>query len=395
MKPSLKDKEFILLIKNLLWVFLLFSLSVYGVRQILIFAQQTKVLNYDFQSWSSKRSREMISILEKRDPSFNNKTIMFFGTSVALFAVNSRAIEDKLKAKGKNFEILNLSFLRFDADAEEALIHRISEMPIGRAKKLNTAIIQFEPSRHTKTFAKNQKQFPEANSLAAYFYSDKMLLDDFENEPSSAIKKILSLYLLDGVSPNEARNYLMNFFKKYFYDLGFPKEAYFSFTELNRTGWHFHTANVKGWDIDSHGHFSFEYSYVNPFIMDKIKEFKSPEIAEINNVYLNKIFDIKNFDMDPRLLELFIMNVKTMRQLFKNVEVLYIPLAPSSPTTPRGNINIERALEEIHESTGAKIINLSKKKIFNEDDYFDLHHLNRAGQQKVTDIMAPLIEGIK
>lgn len=42
------------------------------------------------------------------------------------------------------------------------------------------------------------------------------------------------------------------------------------------------------------------------------------------------------------------------------------------------------ALEDIENSTEAEVINLSLLNIFTIDDYFDLTHLNRQGQEKLS-----------
>ena len=337
-----KKSELNAVFRYLLVVIVLFFVALGFIRGIAYFLLKTSLYNY--QEWNSKRAREMVSFLEylKTDPSLVR--IFFFGPSTTVIGVRAKQIEKFLRQEAKNkVEVLNLGIFDLESTNMRNQLRRIREMNFQKQRKIDIALVDFQPDRLTKRVSQRKDRSPVAASEANLF-SIQMILEDLVTQPSSALHTMHVKYLLNGRSPSLARDIcyraLWNLFNTVKFQNQKPESGLF---DLSNQFWHFDRPNVRGWDLSTNGHFYFDLSYVDPNIFARIKEFKIPRIRNYLRSILDHNWDTSRMVFDENATQQFKENIRLLQTMTKKVVVYYLPQAPDLQVNPEAWENITLA----------------------------------------------------
>lgn len=339
-----------------------------------------------YQGWTAKRTRQMLSQLEKSHSDNSVKRVVFIGPSTTVIGIDALDIQNGLSAtndsQGKS-SVLNLGLFDLNPETTKNLLRRISSMAVGQNKNIQLALLDFQPDRLTERFTM-QKSQSVTDASNSQIYSMAMLTQDFFSRPSQTINYFFVRFVLGGISPSLVRYACARAIRQWVDRLTFREYDIRGYRNLSNQFWRFDGPKVIGWDKNTNGHFYFDFPYIDPLIFSRIGEFKIPLVRNHLRGILNSSWDTENMKFDPEAIDQFNKNIKYLRRIATHVIVYYLPQAPDLLISDQARENITQTLENMRTSTGIEILDLSQKSLFTEEDYFDLTHLNRLGQAKLT-----------
>lgn len=366
------------MIRHLLLSLLLFAATGLVARQIFIFARDRTVLGHN--TWATRRAAEMMQVLDKLDPSANPQRILFLGSSDTLLGVRALDIENtlntQLKAGQPPWQVLNLAFLGLDSRAAALFIRRWQETPAGRAGGLHSVYIGFQPMFYTQRFRRMRQRSAAAFSFEMKLYSDQMLKSDFWQNPAFGLRVFVTAKLFDGITPGEARRSVSDLF----FSPAKRREP------LDRV-WDFDGPGLTGFDWERRGHFYFDATGVDPRSRSLAEDF-SP-IRKAWRKQIERAYDGLELNLDAELLTELEENIRLLKAGAQNVVLFALNDCPDLGIKPEARENGRRALMSLQQNTGASAVQLSG---YTCDDYFDMIHLNPAGQKKLAQDLADVIQ---
>ena len=98
--------------------------------------------------------------------------------------------------------------------------------------------------------------------------------------------------------------------------------------------------------------------------------------------------------IDPAGLQQFKDNILSLKKISKRVVVFYNLSPDDVRISEHSSQKLNETLKQIQIETGAEILNFSIAVHFNNEDYYDMFHLNRSGQDKMTTLMTEYIRNL-
>ena len=364
----MKNSEFRVLAKYLLMLAAIATVCVFFFSFLVRQAEK---------EWSLRRTEGFLSHLKNEIPKQENGRILFLGESDTLFAFRGFDIEQGLSKRGVQKDILNFGLLNATTTTIDLLARHIEELQANKQPAFETVFISFFPIviRNSKKTAEARQSYQNISYCAA-ISTKKMLLNDWLSHPNAQLLDC-SLYhvFYDNIPPSQLRESIAN--KIYSQPMSAIKRK-LGFVE---TVWN---PRYIGWDYSSRGHYFVDYPYVDESIRRDYQNNLKKIENDLEKQFKKMESKWKFLTISKDELEKFKINVRALKKISDKV-VVYLPPTPAEELIEiKTRKKIDEALAEINLETGADILEIGKQVRFEYRDFFDVFHLNRSGQDKVT-----------
>ena len=320
-------------------------------------------------------------ILEEPEP-----LVFFYGSSMVEAGFSPRQFDRELQQQGARLKTFNFGFGGLNPLFQEILARRIQESFEARDRRLELAMIEFNPFQTTIT--RRQGALAAEDSFVTLLSSEEELWQIFLEDPERGLLLYNIRYLRDGISAEIATNFLSQPFQaprmrstleqneedaKRMRELGKQLNEAFKreYPNYEDAEW--------GYDWQGGGTIPEERSAETLAIFERYYEAQRTDYR-LDNDRLNRIqtADILEMHFDEDLVVAFIQLVKHFQTFSDKVEVMMLPRNEAWITyTPEGRRRLDAVLARIERETGLKVHDFQQIEGIDPTKFSDTTHLNR------------------
>jgi hypothetical protein len=326
------------------------------------------------------------------------KSVMVFGSSMVEAAFSPREFDRQIRRKGIDVVSYNFGLPGLNPVFQEILSRRIRDIYRSQDKKLQLALVEFNPFQNTlkrrdnDSFTADQR-FATLSSIGELW---QIILDD----PARGVRLLTIRYLRGRVSA-ELITGLLGFSMSVPEVSGFSPgqiEALKKYHMLTRA----YNRQLKK-DLVHLGRHSWfagfrggrpgvaDMSQQAADLLGKLMESaRHPVVRELDLKHRTKCCDIEGLMFDDELVDAFIETVRNFQSISEHVEVILLPKNKLWVRyTPESGRRLTRVLDRITAATGVSIRNYQNHPGFWDRYFSDVSHLTlNEGRQRFTDLLA-------
>lgn len=102
----------------------------------------------------------------------------------------------------------------------------------------------------------------------------------------------------------------------------------------------------------------------------------------------DRTVDLSGLHIDPKAVDEFVSLVELSEHTADHVALLRLPEHEALHRNPAAHSRLDQLMEALRLRTSAVVLDYSKRRLLNDDDYFDVLHVNRSGRRKLMEALA-------
>lgn len=312
--------------------------------------------------------------------------VLFFGSSMTEAAFSPRQFDQEMAARGYPVRSFNFGFGGLNPRYQALLARRMKEAFGAHNRRLNTAVLEFNPFQATRTRWEGAK--PIDDSFVAILSSGEELFDILLTEPRRGIRLLTIKYLRNEISAEMITTFFMGGFNNPGPPSDIPVDEAVR-DRLREMGPEFNSYFEK--DYPEHDGEDWWYRWQGG---GTLAEERSPELLELSKeLYqlqqadylmdrdrLRRIHsaDIIDLNFEEPLVADFVELVKTFQAFSDQVDVVLLPRNTKWIVNPPEAIErLRAAVERIERETGVPVKNFQDLPEIQPEMFSDTTHLNR------------------
>ncbi|NND43782.1 MAG: hypothetical protein HKN58_00560 [Xanthomonadales bacterium] len=326
---------------------------------------------------------------------------MFYGSSMVHAGFSPRLFDRWMAEEGIELRSFNFGFGGLNPYFQDYLSRRIRDEFVARDRRLELAMIEFNPFQATQT--RWQGAQPIVDSFLAMLATDRELFEITKQDLRHGIRLFTIRYFRNDISAEAITAQFAQPFQPRPQESELPEDEVMA-QRLDEV--------LEALD----GRFEADYPDYDgeewywpwqggPTIPDERSEETVRLIQDYMHLLLtdrrldnDRLFRIRTADiielrMEPLLIESFIRIVENFKQFSDRVEIVLLPRNRDwIEYSPGGRERLERAIATIEQATGIRMINLQDAPEITPDMFVDTTHLGRyTGDVAFTRLLADIM----